>query len=84
MGVCQMKRLIATIMLFALSFAAHAGLSDSSTSTIIIVYTVCFLVGAPIVLFLAGFIAFFIYLPLANGWVAAMKLISWLDRKDWL
>lgn len=79
-----MKQLLAIALLSTLSFAAHAGLSDSSASTIIIVYTVCFLVGAPIVLFLAGFIAFLLYLPLANGWVAAMKLIAWLDRKNWL
>ncbi len=48
----------------------------------IVVYTFCFLVATPFVLFLAGFIGFFIYLFLASGWGAAMKLTAWLYNRD--
>ena len=48
----------------------------------IVVYTFCFLVATPFVLFLAGFIGFFIYLFWASGWGAAMKLTAWLYNRD--
>lgn len=48
----------------------------------IVVYTVCFLVAAPFVLFLAGFISYFIYAFFGAGWNGATKLVVWLTKRS--